>query len=273
MLCAFFIYLVLMSLRAFIDQLGTEVKISWPPQRILSLVPSQTELLADLELADRVVGITKFCVHPESWRKTKTIIGGTKNFNFEMIHDLKPDLIIGNKEENYQEGIDQLCSTYPVWMSDIVTVTDALTMIERVGELTGTSEKAAVVTQQIEKALHVIEKLKPVRTLYLIWRNPWMAAAPGTFIHEMMTLAGLTNCVSQYQRYPELTNQEIIAANPELILLSSEPYPFQEKHISEIRKICPTAKVLLVDGEMFSWYGSRLTKFPVYIQSLKVALA
>lgn len=262
-----------MSLRTFTDQLGNPVTIQFPPQRIISLVPSQTELLADLGLDNRIVGITKFCVHPESWQKAKTIVGGTKKFNFDVIDSLSPDLIIGNKEENYLEGIDQLKSKYPVWMSDVVTIDDSLAMVHQVGELTDTAQQAFDISAQIRSSFSGIEKLSSLRTLYLIWRSPWMGAATGTFIHELMMFSGFRNCISNHSRYPELSQEDIVELNPELILLSSEPYPFQQKHLEEMRTLCPKAKIMLVDGEMFSWYGSRLQKFPAYLKSLKSAMS
>jgi ABC-type Fe3+-hydroxamate transport system substrate-binding protein len=259
--------------KTLIDQLGNSITLSSSPQRIISLVPSQTELLADLGLDDEVVGITKFCIHPKSWQKTKTIVGGTKNFRFDVIESLKPDLIIGNKEENYQEGIAQLKSKYPVWMSDIVTLNDAFAMIQQTGDLTDTSERTTNLLAQIKNSFLSIEKLPPLKTLYLIWQKPWMAAAPGTFIHELMTTAGLVNCLSQHTRYPELDEEKIKALNPELIFLSSEPYPFVQKHVSEMKSLFPRAKIMLVDGEMFSWYGSRLRKFPEYLKALRTMLS
>ena len=262
-----------MPLRTFTDQLGNQIIIHFPPQRIISLVPSQTELLGDLSLDNKVVGITKFCVHPESWQGSKTIIGGTKKFRFDLIESLNPDLIIGNKEENYQEGIDQLRSKFPVWMSDIVTMEDSLEMIHQLGDLTDTTQQAHDISNQIRRSFSDIEKLPTIRTLYLIWRNPWMGVAPGTFIHEMLTLSGFQNCLSNHNRYPELSQEDIVALNPELILLSSEPYPFQQKHMEEMQVLCPKAKIMLVDGEMFSWYGSRLKKFPGYLKSLIPALS
>jgi len=185
-----------MPLRTFIDQLGNQIDLPFPPRRIISLVPSQTELLADLDLSNKVVGITKFCIHPESWQKSKTIVGGTKNLRFDIIESLKPDLIIGNKEENRQEDIERLKSFYPVWMSDIVTLNDAFAMIQQVGDMSDTSQKADEISNQIKNAFSELEKFPPLRTLYLIWQNPWMGAAQGTFIHEMMMLAGLKNCLS-----------------------------------------------------------------------------
>jgi ABC-type Fe3+-hydroxamate transport system substrate-binding protein len=257
-----------MFLRTFTDQLANQISIPNPPQRIISLVPSQTELLADLGLEDRVVGITKFCVHPGGWRNTKTIVGGTKNFRFDVIESLNPDLIIGNKEENYREGIEKLQLTYPVWMSDIVTVQDALSMIQQLGELTDTTARATEITNQIVNEFAALVKLPPLRTLYLIWKNPWMGAAPGTFIHELISVSGLKNCLEGFSRYPEISEEDIRKLNPELILLSSEPYPFQQKHVAELRQICPKSNIILVDGEMFSWYGSRLRLFAGYIDKL-----
>jgi ABC-type Fe3+-hydroxamate transport system substrate-binding protein len=259
--------------KTFIDQLGKHVSITFPPQRIISLVPSQTELLADLGLSDRVAGITKFCVHPHDWKASKTIIGGTKKFSFGKIRSINPDLIIGNKEENYQEGIEQLHEEFPVWMSDIVTIQDALDMIRNVGKLTDTSARAELIVQNIEISLGEVKKLKPLRTLYLIWRKPWMAVAPGTFIHEMISLSGLLNCMPDRTRYPELTEDDIKSLDPELILLSSEPFPFHQKNVEEMNRLCPNAKVVIVDGELFSWYGSRLKLFPAYLQSISSSLS
>lgn len=257
----------------FKDQLGRQIELHVPPMRIVSLVPSQTELLADLGLNDRVVGITKFCVHPESWRKTKAIIGGTKQFDFTAIRALNPDLIIANKEENYEAGIAELSKHYPVWISDIVTLDDALDMITRVGSMTQSESKAQDLVGSIRQSFQNLSRLPELKTLYLIWRNPWMAAASGTFIHEMIGLTGLKNSIADRSRYPELTSDEIRQLNPELILLSSEPYPFKENHIAELQKLCPAARILLVDGEMFSWYGSRLLKFPAYLQTLRNTLS
>ncbi|WP_342626401.1 helical backbone metal receptor [Belliella baltica] len=113
----------------YTDQLKRKVTIAESPKRIISLVPSQTELLVDLGLGDRIVGVTKFCVHPEGFKEKKQIIGGTKNFHFDKIDQLEPDLIIGNKEENYQEGIEKLAEKYPVWMSDIFDLSDAMEIL------------------------------------------------------------------------------------------------------------------------------------------------
>jgi len=261
-----------MPLRTFTDQLGAAITLEYPPQRIISLVPSQTELLAYLELESRVVGITKFCIHPFLWKKSKTIIGGTKNFNFPAIASLKPDLIIGNKEENYQDGIEALKSICPVWMSDIVTLSDAFNMIQQAGQLTDTTIAAENLVHRLQHSFSLIEKLPRIQTLYLIWHKPWIAVAANTFIHELIEASGLQNCLEKDLRYPEVSESRMRESNPELVLLSSEPFPFAQKHIDEIKNILPDAKIVLVDGELFSWYGSRMLFFPEYVSSLRESL-
>jgi ABC-type Fe3+-hydroxamate transport system substrate-binding protein len=259
-----------MTVRSVRDQLGSIIILPSPPKRIISLVPSQTELLYDLGLDVEVVGITKFCIHPNHWQKSKKIIGGTKHFRFDVIDTLSPDFIIGNKEENYQEGIEFLQKKYPVWMSDIVSLQDALNMIRFVGELSGTDNKAAKIIKNIEQAFARI-RIKPLRrVLYLIWREPWMAAGDHTFIDTMLNEMGLLNSLKDHSRYPKLSEDDIRSLNPQIVFLSSEPYPFKEKHRAELQHILPLAKIILVDGEMFSWYGSRLIHAPVYFNSLAV---
>lgn len=249
------------------DQLQQPVNIPEQAQRIVSLVPSQTELLYDLGLDHEVVGITKFCVHPADWRKRKTSIGGTKQFDIEAIHKLKPDLIIGNKEENYKEGIETLMRDYPVWMSDIYKLDDAFTMIEQIGMLTHKQERAGQLVQEIQEQFSTLRTFNGQQVLYLIWRKPWMAAGQNTFINNILSMSGLINCVAGV-RYPALTASAIAELNPDFVFLSSEPYPFKEKHTDELQRIFPNANIVLVDGEMFSWYGSRLLQFPAYLRSL-----
>jgi ABC-type Fe3+-hydroxamate transport system substrate-binding protein len=257
-----------MATRSFSDQLGNITSLTSPPQRIISLVPSQTELLADLGLDDNVVGITKFCVHPLEWRKRKNIVGGTKNFHFDTIDRLQPDLIIGNKEENYKEGIERLRERYPVWMSDIFTLQDALFMIETIGLMTETEGSAKRISDDITSKFESIKKYDGQSVLYLIWRQPWMAAGKNTFIDSMLTTIGLTNVIASYDRYPTMTSEQITSLAPQYILLSSEPYPFNEQHSEELRLITPASRNFFVDGEMFSWYGSRLRKAPDYFNTL-----
>lgn len=258
-----------MPQRMVIDQMGREVTFNYYPERIVSVVPSQTELLYDLGLDAEVVGITKFCVHPEDWFRSKTRVGGTKKLNIEKIRELKPDLIIANKEENTREQIEELAKEFPVWLSDITNLPGALNMIQALGQVTGQEGKANALVEEIVQGFQQLHKANtPRRVAYFIWRNPWMSIGHDTFIHSMIQTMGWQNVLADRSRYPEITLEELKGYNPELVLLSSEPYPFKEEHIAEIKATLPDAEVKLVDGEMFSWYGSRLKKAVAYLQEL-----
>jgi len=252
----------------YTDQMKRRVEIPVFPTRIISLVPSQTELLYDLGCEKEIVGQTVFCVHPKDKFKSANKIGGTKKLKIKEIIALKPDLIIGNKEENTQEEIEELAKHFPVWMSDIYTLQDALEMIEQVGKICGKDEEAEVISQEISNGFEQLQTSKKLSCLYLIWRNPWMVAGCDTFINELLIRCGFENVCAPTSRYPELNMEEIISLNPQLVLLSSEPYPFAEKHIKELREILPLAQIKLVDGELFSWYGSRLRFSPKYFKQL-----
>lgn len=252
------------------DQIRSRLPVPVYPQRIISLVPSITELLYSLGLEDRVTGITKFCVHPEEWFQTKTRVGGTKNIHTDIIQSLSPDLIIANKEENVKEQIELLAAQFPVWVTDIKNFEDALQMILITGEITGKDEIANQLCQQIVSAFAAVPiTAKKIRTAYLIWQEPWMTVGGDTFIHHMMEKAGMENIFAAERRYPEITIDTLQATRPELLLLSSEPFPFSQKHIERIQPFLPDARILLADGEIFSWYGSRLLKAPHYFQELR----
>jgi len=254
------------------DQTGSEVNFSKIPSRIISVVPSQTELLFDLGLNEEIVGVTKFCVHPEELVKSKTKVGGTKNLNLEKIRSLKPDLILANKEENKRSEIEELMKNFPVWISDVKTLEDALSMIQSAGELTGKTEEAKVILKNISTRFTNLRlqssNLKPQRSVYLIWNNPMMTVGSDTFISHIMERCGFKNVFSNRKRYPEITELELKDASPQTILLSSEPFPFRQKHVEYFQNICANAKILLVDGQMFSWYGSRLQYAPKYFEEL-----
>ena len=199
------------------DQVGRTVVVPKYPKSIVSLVPSQTELLFELGLAQRVIGITKFCIHPGEWFRTKSRIGGTKQLDFEAILALNPDLIIANKEENNREDIERLSKDFPVWVSDVNDLDSALEMIRLIAELTKTD--SSKLTQEIQSGFSQLMPIQPQKnTLYLIWKNPYMAAGNDTFINDLMQRCGFENVFSQ-SRYPELTDDEIVQLNPELILL------------------------------------------------------
>ncbi len=258
-----------MSTRVFTDMIGKEVTIGFPPMRIVSLVPSQTELLYDLGLNEEVVGITKFCVHPNDWFRTKKRIGGTKTLHLDIIRSLQPDLIIANKEENTKEQVEELAIEFPVWTSDIQTLEHALAMITQVGQIVGRSEQAQTLLKEIRHGFnHLARDAKPKRVAYFIWRNPWMSVGGDTFINDMIQKIGWINVFSDKQRYPEINLQDLKEKNVDTVLLSSEPYPFKDIHIAEIKAVLPKAEVMLVDGEMFSWYGSRMKKAIDYFKLL-----
>lgn len=259
--------------KTFTDQLGNEISINFPPKRIVSIVPSQTELLFDLGLDDEVIGITKFCIHPIEKFASKTKIGGTKKLLIEKIRDLKPDLIIGNKEENTRDEVELLIQEFPVWMSDISNLEEAMVTITQIGDLVDRAPEAAYLNHLINAGFKDLQTLAVEKNInqtvaYLIWKDPYMFAGKHTFIDDILSKIGLNNIIQQ-SRYPELELAKLSILNPKLIFLSSEPYPFKQKHINEIQSILPNAKVMLVDGEMFSWYGSRLVKAVNYLFHLQ----
>ena len=252
----------------FTDQLNHTIELKSYPKRVISLVPSQSELLWDLGLREELIGITKFCIHPQEMFKSMERVGGTKTLNIEKIRALQPDLIIGNKEENEQSQILELQKEFNVWMSDIYTLEDSLSMIEKIGALVNKVEVANVIKNNIQPSFLNLRQLNK-NGLYFIWREPFMAAGKATFIGDILKLIGFENKLSNEQaRYPELNLDEIKTLNPELIFLSSEPYPFKANHIKELQDILPDTEIIFVDGELFSWYGSRLQKSATYFNKL-----
>ncbi len=254
------------------DQLGDTSEFNYPPRRIVSLVPSQTELLFDLGLEEQIVGITRYCTHPADKVKMAAKIGGTKHFDIAKIKTLQPDLVIGNKEENYLEGINELRQHFPVWMSDIFTLNDAYKMMEEVANITGKTETGIKLVHELQQGLAGFVPFTGAKVAYFIWRNPYMVAAGNTFINHMLSKFGVSNVFDNLQRYPEINPEELAKLQPEYIFLSSEPYSFSERHIEEFKSFSPASKIILVDGEIFSWYGSRLKYAPDYFNQLKQQL-
>ena len=251
------------------------------PTRIISLVPSQTELLYDLGLEASVAGITKFCVWPATWLQVKNVIGGAKNAQVEKIKALHPDLILANREENVQQQIEALAEFAPVWVSDVQHLPDAIAMIKAIGSMTHAIDAAEALIKKINHAFASLmqEQIKKNRGLkskvaYLIWQNPIITVGNDTFIHHMLEYAGFENVFADKQRYPETTIEEMKLllqprANEEaFLMLSSEPFPFKEKHANLYREAIPGVQVKLIDGEFFSWYGSRLQYAPNYFKTL-----
>jgi ABC-type Fe3+-hydroxamate transport system substrate-binding protein len=253
----------------YIDQTGHSITLKHPPERIVSLVPSQTELLYYLGLDKEVVGITKFCIHPDKWFRSKCRVGGTKQIKMDLIHDLKPDLILANKEENVKEQVEEMAQYYPVWTSNVNNLADAYEMINQVGRITGKETIATSLCTNIKNnfAEQRVLKKKP-RAVYLIWQKPYMTVGGDTFIHAMMDAAGFENVFKNKYRYPEITTAAIQASQCDVLLLSSEPFPFQQEHINELQPQLPGVKILLADGEIFSWYGSRMLQAPAYFSRL-----
>ncbi|MES2410571.1 MAG: helical backbone metal receptor [Bacteroidota bacterium] len=266
-------------MKTLADQLGTIHTFENAPKRIVSLVPSQTELLYDLGLEESIVGITKFCVHPFHFKSTKKIIGGTKKVHFEKIRLLQPDIIVANKEENTQEIVEELSKICPVWVTNIVILEDNLKMISDFGTLFNKRTEAQKWMDKINfahKDFLTFIKDKPVqKAAYFIWANPFMVAGNNTFINEMLKINNFQNIYeNREERYPEIIIQKMrIQGDPDVVFLSSEPFPFTDEHAFEIGRFTHHAKTVFVDGEMFSWYGSRLVKAFEYFKRLHESIA
>lgn len=259
-------------MKHFIDQLGITHSFNSSPKRIVSLVPSQTELLYDLGLEDSLVGITKFCVHPYHLKSTKKIVGGTKKVNYDKIRLLEPDIIICNKEENTKEIVQELQKICPVWVTNIVTLEDNFKMISDFGQLFDRRTEARKWNDKLVFAVsdfkNFIAAIPVKKAAYFIWKNPYMVAGTGTFIDELLKLNNFQNHYASQERYSEIELETLEDENLELILLSSEPYPFKTEDGYELVRNSNKAKAILVDGEMFSWYGSRLIKALKYFKFL-----
>ncbi len=255
------------------DQLHRTIFLKETPKRIISLVPSQTELLHNLGLEKFIVGITKFCVHPNHYKKEIKIVGGTKQVHYNKIKELQPDIILCNKEENTKEMVIELEKIAPVHVSDIFTIKDALTLFFQYGKLFDVTEKAQQLKVQLKKEQLIFNtfiKNKPTKKVaYFIWKKPWMVTGNNTIINYLLKINRFENCFNNKNRYPEIQLKELKGKNLDYVFLSSEPYPFTEKHIAEIQEYAPSSKIILVNGEYFSWYGSRLIGSFQYFKTLQ----
>jgi ABC-type Fe3+-hydroxamate transport system substrate-binding protein len=249
------------------DATGFQFHFTAPPQRIVCLVPSWTELL--LEWALPVVGRTRYCIHPAAEVAQIPVVGGTKDFKPEAIRDLQPDLVIANREENVPEPLLALRQEIPVYTTVVGNLAEAQTTLQELGRLCARETAATALISELAKGFADLpQPPNPIRTLYLIWRKPYMSIGGDTFIHDLLAIGNFANVCQTQGRYPSLTPADIQALNPELVLLSSEPFPFQTKHISELQALCPQARIELVDGAAFSWYGSRLRTTPAEIRRI-----
>lgn len=262
------------------DQTGNSFFIPSPPQRIISLVPSLTELLHSLDLAHEVIGITKFCVHPDQWFRSKTRIGGTKNVNVELVKSLQPDLVIASKEENVKDQVEAIRAFCPVYCTDVATLEDSYHVIEQLGMITDRLIKAEQLIQSVQQRFAELPVVQErINAAYLIWQEPYMTVGGDTFIHDMMKLAGFHNVFAEEKRYPKLTIAELQRLNIDVLLFSSEPFPFKQKHLdlfsglwrsNDNLQLLPLLRI--VDGEMFSWYGSRTLYAADYFRKLRESL-
>lgn len=254
------------------DQLHRVLRLNSPPQRIVSLVPSQTELLVDLGLTDHIVGLTKFCVHPNDLRTKKTIVGGTKTIKLEKVLALNPDIILCNKEENTFKLVKDLETIAPVHVSDIYTLDDSFELIRMYGEIFDVNRTADKLVKDIQRSRNrfkaIVKETKPCKVAYFIWKNPFMVAAKNTFIDVMLNEAGYENVFANTTRYPEIELDNTALQTADMIFLSSEPFPFKDEHLNYFKNLFRDKKVFIVDGEMFSWYGSRLRFAYDYFQLL-----
>ena len=237
--------------------------------KIISLVPSITETLFDFGLtADEVIGRTKFCIHPSDLVKDVEVIGGTKNLNIDKIRSLKPDVIIANKEENEKLQVEELMTDFKVWVTDIETLEDNQDFISKLGKILNKENLAEDFNQKITSVFSNVKCSKPKRVAYLIWRNPYMTVGSDTFINEVLTRLGFENFFKNRTRYPEVSVEELRDAD--VIFLSTEPFPFQQKHIDELHLQLPEKQIILVDGEAFSWFGTHLLKVDKYLKKLSL---
>jgi ABC-type Fe3+-hydroxamate transport system substrate-binding protein len=261
------------------DQLGNEIEINGQPGRVVSLVPSITELLIELGLGNKVVGRSKYCIEPKGLVESIPTIGGTKNVDIEQVLTLNPDLIIANKEENTKEQIYALRKNVPVWVSNVITFQDAMDLIEKLGELFDVIDKSQDLLNKIRDAKKNFEenivraKYYNKSVIYFIWRKPYMVVGKNTFINSMLEVCSLHNLAYQLtncERYPKVEKSELSTLVPDLVFLSTEPYPFADKHIAEFQEIFPHSEIKIVRGDYFSWYGSRIMKSFDYFKELFV---
>jgi ABC-type Fe3+-hydroxamate transport system substrate-binding protein len=244
-----------------IDDRGAAIELHEPPQRVVSLVPSTTETLFDLGLPP--VGVTRYCVHPAAGLADLPRVGGTKDVVVERVRALRPDLIVGNCEENTREIFAALEPIAPVYAAFPRTVDDALADLLRLGALLGRHEQAQAWAERIGAERAALRALppSPERVAYLIWRKPYMAVSGDTFIGAMLREAGLHNVFEQHpERFPVIEPHQIAAAAPNRVLLSSEPFPFRATHAAELAEATglPGAAFAAADGELCSWHGTRL---------------
>jgi ABC-type Fe3+-hydroxamate transport system substrate-binding protein len=251
------------------DASGTELSLPRPPRRIVSLIPSVTETLCHLGLADALVGVTAYCVEPREVVRGKTRIGGEKDPDLDKIRALAPDLVVANVEENVREHVEALRGWgLAVWVTYPRTVAEGLAMIRELGEVTGTRERAEAILAELEP-LHARVRAAtcqrpPVPVFYPIWRQPWMTIGRDTYIHDLLAVCGAANVFADRpDRYPTVTLDEMAARRPAVIVLPDEPFRFRRAHLADFAPFADVpavrdGRIHLVDGKPFSWHGPRV---------------
>ncbi len=253
-----------------IDQTGFQLSFNKPPQKIISLVPSISETFAHVGLQKSLVGITKFCIHPHELYTGVKKIGGTKNPKVHQMKLLQPDFIIANKEENKEEDITILREMTQVYVSDISTINHLIAFFNDMEAIFQNGNFACLIPH-LEKIASFEETMK-LNVCYLIWKNPWMTVGNDTFIHFMLHKFGFNNIFKNQTRYPIVSLDDIRALKPDVVFLSSEPYPFKKSELQHISQILPECKVVFINGEMCSWYGTRLFQATHYLRGLHSSL-
>lgn len=258
-----------MTVKMFVDHLGRKVEIPYPPQRIISLCPSITETLYDFGLDEQIAGRTQFCIHPANKVEQAVIVGGTKQIKAEKIEAIQPDLIIAEKEENTKEMVEALAEKYPVYVAKVENYEESLRMIRDLGEITNRTEQAGELVEKIEQRFGDLHFAHGRKVAYVVWKDPYMVVGSNTFVDSILAKCGLENVFrNRNGRYPEVTLEDFREASPDYLLLSSEPYPYKEPHRREFAELFPGMTPLLVDGEMFIWYGARMVQAVDYLNEL-----
>lgn len=247
------------------DNLNRKISLAETPRRIISLVPSLTELLHDMGMERQIVGITKYCVHPLHYIATKALVGGTKKVNIKRIKELQPDFILCSKEENTPTMVQELEKIAPVYVTDVNSLDDALELIKDLGFLFGRRTQAGHIIDKIKFQLkdfqHTIKDIPLRKVAYFIWANPWMVAGSKTFIDDMLRICKFENAYANHERYPEVAIKHMRSkAAPKLLMFSSEPHDFTDDEVFDVLRNNRKTITIYVDGQYFSWYGSRLIK-------------
>lgn len=260
------------------DATGEVMDFEQPARRIVSLVPSTTETAFALGAGERLVGVTRFCVRPAEALQRCSTVGGTKSPRLESIRELEPDLVLANQEENRREDVAALRRFTQVYVAFPRDVSSAIEEIDALGNLLGCTEAARSISTELRAALKRLREQAREHPLfsflYLIWRNPYMAAGRGTFISAFLNEIGGENAADvRQERYPELTVDDIRGLHPDVVLFGSEPFPFREEHVTELHERLGAEQdrrpaCYLVDGQALSWHGVRMREGIPYLMRL-----